>query len=267
VLSLFSGIGGLDLGVRLAVPEARTVCYVEREAYACAVLAARMQEGALAPAPIWSDVRTFDGLLWRGRVHCVAGGFPCTDISWAGKGLGLAGEHSGLWFEFVRILRETRPAVAFVENVAALARRGLDQVLWDLASLGFDAEWDVFKASDAGAPHRRERLFILAHADREGLRRQRVDVEPVGQELRDEAASGCDAERSRGSHVVAFPPGPDERSDWERYLVEHPHLEPGVRRGADGLANRVERLRALGNGVVPQQAALAWAVLMGRLAS
>ena len=167
VLSLFSGYGGLDLGIGLAVPGARTVCFVEREAYAAAVLAARMAEGALASAPVWGDVCTFDGRPWRSVVDCVTGGFPCQDISLAGKGAGIEGERSGLWKEYARIVGEVRPRFVFVENVAALASRGLDVVLADLAALGFDAEWGVFRASDMGAPHRRERLFILA--------RRRVD--------------------------------------------------------------------------------------------
>jgi DNA (cytosine-5)-methyltransferase 1 len=163
VISLFSGVGGLDLGFKRAVPDARTVLFVERETYACEVLATRMEEGALDPAPIWTDVTTFDGRPWRGVVDCVIGGFPCQDISNAGKRQGIIeGNRSGLWFEYARIIDEVRPSVVFIENVAALARRGLDIVLRDLTALGFDAEWGVYSAAKAGAPHRRDRLFILA---------------------------------------------------------------------------------------------------------
>ena len=162
VLSLFSGAGGLDLGLRLAIPGSRVVAYVEREAYAAATLVARMEDATLDPAPVWDDVSTFDGRPWRGIVDCVAGGFPCQDISVAGRGAGIRGARSGLWSEFARIIREVGPDYVFVENVEALAVRGLDTVLGDLAGLGFDAEWSVFSAAAVGAPHLRKRLFILA---------------------------------------------------------------------------------------------------------
>lgn len=169
VLSLFSGCGGLDYGLAMGRASesrpTRTVCYVEREAYAVQVLAARMEEGKLGAAPIWSDVTTFDGQPWRGVVDCITGGFPCTDISNAGKREGIVkGNRSGLWFEYARIVGEVRPEYVFIENVAALVKRGLDIVLRDLDEMGYNAEWAVHSAAEAGAPHRRERLFILAYA-------------------------------------------------------------------------------------------------------
>lgn len=167
-ISLFSGGAGLDLGVRLVRPDVRVVCYVEREAYACEVLATRMEEEALAPAPIWSDVSTFDGRPWCGVVDCIFGGFPCQDISNAGKRAGITGARSGLWREFARIIAEVQPRLVFIENVAALVARGLETVLADLAALGFDAEWGCLRASDVGAPHGRNRVFILANAPRDG---------------------------------------------------------------------------------------------------
>lgn len=174
VLSLCSGVGGLDLGIRLACPAARVVAYVEREAYACEVLAERMAEGRLDPAPVWSDLARFDGLPWRGVVDLVAGGFPCTDLSNAGKRAGLDGEHSSLWWEFVRVFRDVGPSLVFVENVPPLVVRGLDRVLGSLAELGFDAEWGVFSAAEVGAPHLRERFFMLANA--EPAERRSLDV-------------------------------------------------------------------------------------------
>lgn len=161
-LELFAGAGGLAMGLESAgvVP----VCYVERETYAAAILAARMADGSLAQAPIWSDVSAFDGRPWRGVVDLVAGGFPCQDVSHAGPRLGLEGERSGLWSEYRRIVGEVQPRLVFVENVAALVVRGLDRVLSDLAALGFDAEWGVVSACSAGAPHARDRLFLLAYA-------------------------------------------------------------------------------------------------------
>lgn len=163
VLSLFSGCYGLDFGVELAVTNSRVVCGVEREAYACALLVQRMQEGCLAPFPIWSDIRTFDGKPWRGVVDCVVGGFPCQDISNAGKMAGIRGERSGLWYEMARIVGEVRPSYVFVENVDALLVRGIDSVCGSLAALGYDACWETFSAAQIGAPHIRKRVFILAH--------------------------------------------------------------------------------------------------------
>ena len=262
-ISLFSGGGGLDLGVTLALPGVRTVCYVEREAYACSVLAARMEEGSLAPAPVWTDVSSFDGRPWRGLVDLVTGGFPCQDISVAGKGAGLAGERSGLWREYARIVAEVQPRLVFIENVAVLRSRGLDQVLADLAALGFDAEWDCFRASDVGAPHRRERIFILAHTKHT--------------HGRSEAVVHADSSGSQGRGVrglrgaderTTWPPGPEEFDQWREFLRLRPHLEPAVCRVAHGLAgglvDRTDRLRLLGNGVVPQVAALAFTSLLRR---
>jgi DNA (cytosine-5)-methyltransferase 1 len=162
-ISLFSGAGGLDLSVGLAMPGARCVCYCEREIGAARILAARMEDGSLEPAPIWSDVRTFPCKIFRGRVAGIVGGFPCTDLSAAGKRAGITGEHSGLWFEYLRIIREVRPRWVFVENVpAVIAFPAGGIVLGGLAEAGFDAEWTSLRASDVGAPHRRERVFILA---------------------------------------------------------------------------------------------------------
>ena len=140
--------------------------YVEREAYAAAVLVARMDDETLDRAPIWDDLKTFDGRPWRGRVDLVAGGFPCQPFSVAGKRRGTE-DARWLWPDIARIVEEVEPSVVFLENVPGLIRSGLHHVLKDLARLGFDAEWDRFRASDVGAPHRRERVFILAHREGE----------------------------------------------------------------------------------------------------
>ena len=132
-LALFAGAGGGILGGRLL--GWRTVCAVELEPYPASVLVAR---GLLPAFPIWDDVRTFDGRAWRGVVDVVSGGFPCQDISVAGKGAGLDGERSGLWSEFARIIGEVRPGFAFVENSPAIITRGLGRILGDLAALGYD---------------------------------------------------------------------------------------------------------------------------------
>jgi len=162
-LALFSGGGGGILGAVLAGH--RIVCAVELDAYARSVLIARQNDGTLEPFPVWDDVRDFDGYEWRGLVDVVSGGFPCQDISQAGRGAGIGGEQSGLWREMARIVRDVRPRFVLVENSAMLTIRGLGTVLGDLASMGFNARWGVLSAAGAGAPHLRERIWILAYAD------------------------------------------------------------------------------------------------------
>ena len=159
-LALFAGAGGGILGGKLL--GWRTVCAVEWEQYAACVLAARQNDGLLPPFPIWDDVQTFDGKPWQGIVDVVSGGFPCQDISAAGKGAGIDGKRSGMWKEMARIIHEVRPKLVFVENSPMLTHRGLGTVLGDLAKLGFDAEWGVLGASDIGAKHHRKRIWIVA---------------------------------------------------------------------------------------------------------
>ena len=159
-LALFAGAGGGILGGKIL--GWRTVCAVEYEPYAASVLVARQNDGLLPPFPVWDDVRTFDGRPWRGRVDVVSGGFPCQDISAAGKGAGITGQRSGLWVEMARIIGEVRPRFAFVENSPMLTVRGLGVVLGDLAALGYDARWGVLGAAYVGAPHLRERIWIVA---------------------------------------------------------------------------------------------------------
>jgi DNA (cytosine-5)-methyltransferase 1 len=171
-LALFAGAGGGILGGLLL--GWRTVCAVELDAYARDVLVARQNDGCLPPFPIWDDIRTFDGTPWRERVDVVSGGFPCQDISAAGKGAGITGARSGLWAEMARVIGEVRPRYAWVENSPMLVGRGLGMVLADLAQMGFDAEWGVVGADDAGAPHRRDRIWILAHDPQYGRREGRA---------------------------------------------------------------------------------------------
>ncbi|WP_432783679.1 DNA cytosine methyltransferase [Pseudomonas corrugata] len=163
-LALFAGAGGGILGGHLL--GWRTVCAVERDAYAAQVLAQRQNDGALPAFPIWSDVCSFDGRPWRGLVDVVSGGFPCQDISAAGTGAGIDGSRSGLWREMARIIDEVRPAKAYLENSPLLVGRGLAVVLGDLAEMGYDAQWCIVSASDCGAPHQRDRCWLVAHDNR-----------------------------------------------------------------------------------------------------
>ena len=194
VLSICTGIGGLDLGVRLAVPGTRVVGYVERDSYSAAVIVARMADEALDEAPIWDEVGTFDGRRWRGAVDIVTAGFPCQPWSTAGSRAGIA-DPRWIWPDIARIIGEVEPEWVFLENVLGLVSGGgLAEVLGSSAALGFDAEWTSVWASEVGAPHRRERVFILgrrrmADARRVGPRgrhngpqpRQEDGVQPEGQ--------------------------------------------------------------------------------------
>ena len=161
-LALFAGAGGGILGGHLL--GWKTVCAVEWEQYPASVLCARQNDGLLPPFPIWDDVCSFDGKPWRGIVDVVSGGFPCQDISAAGRGAGIDGERSGMWGQMARIIHEVQPRFVFVENSPMLTSRGLGRVLGDLAQMGFDAKWGVLGAADVGANHQRDRIWIVAYA-------------------------------------------------------------------------------------------------------
>lgn len=165
-LHLCSGYGGFELALRLAGINARTVAHVERDAYAAATLVARMEDQTLDQAPIWSDLTTFDGSAWHQRVDIVTAGFPCQPFSTAGQRRGVDDER-WLWPHIARIVADLEPRFVFLENVPGLIRGGLPHVLADLATLGFDAEWGLLSAAEIGAPHKRERFWLLA--DRESL--------------------------------------------------------------------------------------------------
>lgn len=166
-LALFAGAGGGILAGRLL--GWRTIAACEIEPYPRAVLLHNQKLGNLPPFPIWDDIRTLDATPFRGRIDIVTGGFPCQDISAAGKGAGITGSRSGLWSEMHRIIREVQPRYAFMENSPMLTSRGLGRVLGDMAEIGYHAAWCVLGAADCGAPHRRDRIWILAvrHTDRD----------------------------------------------------------------------------------------------------
>ncbi|PXB01140.1 DNA cytosine methyltransferase [Pectobacterium carotovorum] len=235
-LALFAGAGGGILAGHLL--GWRTVCAVERDAYASQVLAQRQNDGILRPFPIWSDVRSFDGKPWRGIVDVVSGGFPCQDISSAGRGAGIDGEKSGLWREMARIIDEVRPEYVFVENSPLLIGRGLARVISDLAEIGFDCQWGRVSAKECGAPHKRDRLWM------------------VGRNVRYTAGEGLPI-RFAGQMERPTSLTESKRSGWWS-------AEPRVPGVANGLAHRVDRIKALGNGQVPRVAAAAFSIFSDR---
>jgi DNA (cytosine-5)-methyltransferase 1 len=327
-LHLFAGAGGGILGGILCGH--RTVCAVEIEKYPREVLLQRQRDGILPEFPIWDDVRTFDGKPWRGKVDVVAGGFPCQDISCAGKGAGISGERSGLWGEMARIIGEIRPQYAFVENSPMLVGRGLGTVLGDLAEMGYDAKWGIVGAHHTGAPHKRDRIWILANTDMHG--NNTTNTRSVGQEVaeknsdtqihpatrdlarasddeRKETVLGLEQVANESKNVadsnqkgeqglprreiekytrlgicrenVCNTASKRQSRPWQSWFTSDPAekregetdhafaerighiwgIESPVGRVAHGVASRVDRLKSIGNGQVPQCAALAWRIL------
>jgi len=274
-LALFAGAGGGILGGHLL--GWRTVCAVEWEPYPASVLCARQNDGLLPPFPIWDDVQTFDGKPWRGIVDVVSGGFPCQDISAAGRGAGIDGEQSGMWREMARIVCEVRPRFVFVENSPMLTSRGLGRVLGDLATLGFDARWGVLGAADVGANHQRDRIWIVGKAtNSDSIRSQKSTNECI---LESKGSNQLQIEQSRNSSEMAYSKNKgyvwwlrgmgaienqDNHTGSQSYgSGEWWKFEPNVGRVADGVAARVDRLKAIGNGQVPSVAAAAWRLLSG----
>ncbi len=342
-LALFAGAGGGILAGELL--GWRTVCAVECDYYCANVLAQRQNDQILQPFPIWSDVRTFDGRPWRGLVDVISGGFPCQDISVAGKGKGLAGARSGLWSEFARIIDEARPKSVFIENSPMLRTRGLITVLQDLAHLGFYARWDCVSAAQMGAHHKRDRIWIVAHANGQREQQQGGVERQVGQRSSDSRQAMVYTERKRlqarrqtdgenvrlqsstagqyasmladtlcngtrkepaslcadacpasigtrgrqgpepghegvdvsdshriGCGLLEYQDSCAAQSSGQQYSAEQCSsgcqwqpsgwpAEPNVGRVAHGVAYRVDRVKAIGNGQVPRVAAAAWRLL------
>lgn len=245
-ISLCSGIGGLDLAVKLSIPQSRCVCYVEREAFSAAILVARMEDSSLDKAPIWSDIATFDCEPWRGSVDFVVAGFPCQPVSLTGKRKGDKDER-WLWEDVIRVVRQVGAKWVFLENVAGILSMGFGNILGDLAESGLNAEWVCVPASGVGSPHKRDRWFCLGYSDISGLE---------GWERHQDA--GQQLSGSPGGSIFPPPPG---SPDWERIPTE---AQPAICGKANGAPSRVDRLRALGNGVVPSQAAVALRELLNR---
>lgn len=284
-ISLCAGYGGLDLGLHIAEPRYRTVAFVERESHAAATLVARMADKALGEAPIWDDLRSFDGTSWRGRVHLVSAGYPCQPFSYAGKRAGET-DPRHLWPEVARIVDEARPEWVWCENVEGHLSMGYPDVARDLRGLGYTPKAGLFTAREAGASHRRRRLFILAHSDSVGRRLLPGSADRAGQGEADGPARCRGGQRGavsaqsidegldftlvddEGARVGAgagdlpvFAPGPGEFQAWDRILHDHADVQPAVLRAGHGMADRLDRTRGAGNGVCSLAAALAWSVL------
>lgn len=243
-LALFAGVGGGILGGKLL--GWKTVYAVEISAYCRRVLLQRQDDGCLEPFPVWDDIRTFNGLPWRGLVDVISGGFPCQDISDAGDKAGIDGERSGLWSEMVRIIREVRSRYVFVENVAALLDRGIGRVLGDLAEMGYDAVYGVLGTSDTEGTHHRKRVWILAYA--KGL----DDAAAVGKKG---AQRSPQAFQFRGAASAAL-----SRAYWSAHQPVMVGLDDALPGGLE------QRVRAIGNGQDPIVAASAYIALREELA-
>ncbi len=235
-LALFAGAGGGILGGHLL--GWRTIAAVEIEDYPRRVLLQRQADGLLPRFPIWDDICTFEGKPWRGKVDIVTGGFPCQDISAVGKGDGLEGERSGLWKEMARVIREVGPRFVFVENSPMLTSRGLGAVLGDLASMGFDARWGVLGADFAGLDHKRNRIWIAANSVGDRLEGRYNSISPRQWQIKIRSMAGLCKAKTR--HDL---PAPDSFG------------------AANGMADKLDRLKAIGNGQVSTVAAAAWEML------
>jgi len=229
--SLFAGIGGFELGLERAIPGAYTLWQVEKNSFCQKVLAKHWPE-----AKIYDDVRNITKNNVE-QVDILCGGFPCQDISVAGKGEGLNGTRSGLWWEMHRIIDELQPKAVIMENVAAINVRGLGTVLGSLSKIGYDAEWCTIRASDFGAPHHRARWFCIAYPTYSSAPFKQQSSYPcsMGQKERTmRAVLQGFRNNQRGGYWATFP------------------TESPVCRRDDGIPNRVDRVAALGNAIVPQ---------------
>lgn len=232
-LDLYSGIGGIALGLSEWV---RPRYYCEYDKYAQGVLLSRMSTGDLPAAPIWDDVRTLKGEYLELPIDIIYGGFPCQDISAAGNGVGLGGERSGLFFHIARLIKETNPKFVFLENVPAIRTRGLNGVVQTLTELGYDCRWTIVSAAEVGACHLRKRWFLLAHSRRDRL-----------EGLEYNEGAWATHPKIANSHFS---------KDWQAYVDKFPRV-------GDGLPVPVDRIKGLGNAVVPSQAREAFLRLSG----
>lgn len=273
-LSLFSGVGGGLLGSRLL--GWKTVAAVEVDPFCRLVLEKRQQDGLLEPFPVFEDVRTFDPQPWAGSVDVVSSSFPCQDISIAGKGAGIDGPKSSLYWESWKICLQLRADYFFVENSPALLRRGFSRILGEMAQSGWDAEWLIMGAGCVGAPHIRDRLWLLAGNPNRQSQPARAVHDKQASWVRPLVANPNNKPGLELQSQRPFPDGQrnhesckERQSEQRSRPVCNPWQagKPYVCRVDDGMARRMDRLRAIGNGQVPLVAATAFRILHARLES
>jgi DNA (cytosine-5)-methyltransferase 1 len=267
-LDLFSGIGGFAYGAWLAGMKFENHLFSEIEKYCIDLYQMRFPDSIYA-----GDITKIDTDELKnkyGNEWILTGGIPCQDISIAGKGAGIEGKRSGLWFEYWRIIRDLQPRFAIMENVPALTFRGLDRVLGSLAEIGYNAEWQIISAADMGAPHKRERAWIMAYPESDGNRRkqrkngysEKERFKKIGEKVRsfinNDSKSTREIPNTNGT-------GLERKNKFQSAFCESSGLyrkskqweiEPAVGRVANGIPHRVDRLKGLGNAILPQIAEL-----------
>ena len=253
-LDLFSGIGGFALAARWSGLE--TTAFCENDPYCERVLRKNFPG-----VPIHDDIQTLDGTQFK-DIYLITGGFPCQDISIAGKGAGIDGQRSGLWTELHRIIGEVRPRYALIENVPALTFRGGTRVIGDLAEIGYDCEWQIVGADDVGAPHRRKRIWIVAYSKSAGC--QTWSSNRMGTEHGSRRNERLPPGASGTPETLAYSNSTGCKEQWRSISdgEEQPAAEcrgrwlpePNLGRVAHGIPKRVDRLRGLGNAIAPQVA-------------
>jgi len=280
IISLCTGYGGIELGLKRVSPNFCTVCYVEVEAFAVANLVAKIETGKLDSAPIWTDVKTFPSGIFRGKVHGITGGYPCQPFSVAGKRQG-TDDPRHLWPHIARIVQAVRPVWCFFENVAGHLTLGFPEVYRSLRDMGYAVEAGLFTAAECGAPHRRQRLFILAHNETRRINQERpiARYSPQNWPSRpgqpqyewEEPRIMADTKGGRPTGTICkcnesqnARRSKDERCNVIESVTSRTkrQTQSSVGGAVNGAASRVDRLRLLGNGVVPQQAEKAFRTLM-----
>lgn len=270
-LSLFSGIGGIDVALSDVV---RPIAYCEIDPFCQAVLLSRMATGDLVHAPIWDDIKTLRICRSEIDIDIIYGGFPCQDISIAGHGKGLEGERSGLFFEIVRLCREIKPRFIFLENVPAITSRGGTEVVREITAMGYDCRWCIISAASVGALHRRERWFLLANAQHERcLQSELQERSRSEKEISQGSYSLCESDiqsddkadtTSKPIDNIGYTWGDDTRQYWPFESREHwQKIVSEMGKCSDGISNHMDRLKSLGNSVVPAQVREAFKMLMG----
>ena len=242
VISFCAGYGGIERGLELAGVRIRVVAFLEIEAFAIANLVAKMESGELAPAPIYTDLKTFPASYFRGKVDIFLGGYPCQPFSLSGKGLA-QDDPRHLWPYLLEHIKAVKPVRCLWENVYGHVHRGLEEVLSDMEAEGYRTEFGIFSASEVGSVHERKRVFILANSNCSHLEGGGISSRVQSEQSVDNSSDATE----RGASTQF----------WED--------EPGISRMDDGSSDWVDRVRMLGNGVVPQTACRAWQVLTKRM--